>query len=231
MLHGSVEGDLRVTSPETDGPIVFLVDDDADIRTSLSRALGLRGYRIKAFASAQGFLEAYDGSEPGCLILDYGMPKMNGLQLQQHLKDNGILIPIIFITGHGGVPESVQAMKMGAIDFLEKPFKQSMLVDRIDAAFETDKKLREDSQRASRVHTRFEALTEREQEIAFMMATNPAHNSSKEIARQLEISPRTVDHHRARILEKMGVHSVAELLDSAIKAGLFAEQDANGGSD
>lgn len=203
------------------GPFVFLVDDDANIRSSLSRALELRGYEVRTYASAREFLEAYDTSLSGCLLLDYGMPGMDGLQLQKYLKDKGISVPIIFITGHGGIPESVQAMKMGAIDFLEKPFKNSVLIERIESAFKTDAKRRKVLQQNSGALARFEALTDREREIALMLTTNPGQNSSKEIARQLDISPRTVDHHRARILEKMDVSSVAELVETSLKAGLF----------
>lgn len=212
-----------MTGDSQESSCVFLVDDDADIRTALSRALGLRGYTVQAFASAQAFLDAYDGTRPGCLILDYGMPGMDGLQLQRHLVQKGIKTPIIFITGHGGIPESVQAMKMGAMDFLEKPFKQSVLVGRIDAAFETDRKRRAASLRSMTLHSRSETLTEREREIARLMVVNPGSNSSKEIARELGISPRTVDHHRARIFEKMGVASAAELVESAVRAKLFTE--------
>ena len=200
--------------------IVFLVDDDANIRASLSRALELRGYEVRAFASAMAFLEAYDKTLSGCLLLDYGMPEMDGLQLQKHLKEAGIGVPIIFITGHGGIPESVQAMKMGAVDFLEKPFKQSVLVEQIEAAFKTDAARRAVLQQNSGAQARFSALTDREREIALIMSNDPGRNSSKEIARQLGISPRTVDHHRARILEKMEVSSVAELVETTLKAGL-----------
>ncbi|MEM7074037.1 MAG: response regulator [Pseudomonadota bacterium] len=206
-----------------DGPCVFLVDDDAVIRASLSRALSLRGYQVVAFASATDFLDAYDGTTAGCLILDYGMPGMDGLQLQKHLKENGHKVPIIFITGHGGIPESVQAMKMGAVDFLEKPFKQSILIERIDAALETERKRRKSNLQTKETIERYQALTEREQEIASILSTHTGQNSSKEIARLLGISPRTVDHHRARVLEKMGVGSVAELVEASIKAGLFTE--------
>jgi FixJ family two-component response regulator len=202
-------------------PCVFLVDDDPDIRTSLSRALRLRGYRVDTFASAQEFLDVYDTAQPGCLILDYGMPKMNGLELQKHLADQGISLPIIFVTGHGGVPETVQAMKMGAVDFLEKPFKQSVLIERIDAAIRDDEQHRQATTARAEIHTRYQSMTAREREIAFILATNPAQSSSKEVARQLGISPRTVDHHRARVLDKMAVNSVAELVDAAAKAGLF----------
>ncbi|WP_116597408.1 response regulator transcription factor [Primorskyibacter marinus] len=203
---------------------VFLVDDDANIRTSLARALGLRGYQVKAFESARAFLDAYEKTSAGCLILDYGMPQMDGLELQRHLSDRNIKLPIIFITGHGGIPESVQAMKMGAMDFLEKPFKQSVLVERIDAALEIDRKRRDATQRSSAMRIRFESLTDREDEIARLIVSNPGSNSSKDIARHLDISPRTVDHHRARILEKMDVTSVAQLVELALKEGLFKDQ-------
>ncbi|MEM6481462.1 MAG: response regulator [Pseudomonadota bacterium] len=207
----------------SEGAVVFLVDDDADIRESLSRALGLRGYTVQSYASAQEFLRAYDRSLSGCLLLDYGMPDMDGLQLQRLLKEKGIGVPVIFITGHGGIPESVEAMKMGAIDFLEKPFKQSVLIERIEAAFQADESRRAVVQQNSGALARFDALTEREREIALILSTDPAHNSSKEIARKLGISPRTVDHHRARILEKMDVSSVAELVETSLKAGLFKD--------
>lgn len=209
-----------------DGPVVFLVDDDATIRASLSRALGLRGYKVQTFDSAKAFLEEYSDARAGCLLLDYGMPGMDGLQLQKHLRNKGSRLPVIFITGHGGVPESVEAMKMGAVDFLEKPFKQSVLIERIEAALQTDAQRRAATRQASGVLARFQSLTDREREIALMMTTNPGQNSSKEIARQLGISPRTVDHHRARILEKMGVGSVAELVETSLKAGLFDDPEA-----
>lgn len=211
----------------SDSAVVFLVDDDADIRESLSRALGLRGYKVLSFASAQDFLQAYDRSLSGCLLLDYGMPDMNGLELQKRLKERGIGVPVIFITGHGGIPESVQAMKMGAIDFLEKPFKQSVLIERIEAAFQADASRRAVVQQTSGARARFDALTEREREIALILSTDPGHNSSKEIARKLGISPRTVDHHRARILEKMDVSSVAELVETSLKAELFKDSPAS----
>ncbi|MEM6578392.1 MAG: response regulator [Pseudomonadota bacterium] len=212
-----------MTEVAATGPFVFIVDDDANIRASLSRALGLRGYEVRTYASAAAFLEAYDTSLSGCLLLDYGMPDMDGLQLQQHLKEAGIAVPVIFITGHGGIPESVQAMKMGAIDFLEKPFKNSVLIERIESAFQADASRRAVLRQNSGTVARFNALTEREREIALIMSTDPGRNSSKEIARQLGISPRTVDHHRARILEKMDVSSVAELVETTLKAGLFKE--------
>ena len=210
-----------MTSTEgNEDPIVFLVDDDDRIRTSLSRALGKRGFHVLAFPSAEAFLDAHDKDQHGCLVLDYGMPGLNGLELQKLLNARGIAIPIIFISGHGGVPESVQAMKGGAVDFLEKPFRQPTLVACIEAAFATDlaRRRAEASTRSARI--RFERLTAREKEVAEFIIANPSNTSSKEIGRRLDISPRTVDHHRARILEKMAISSVAELIDLSASAAL-----------
>lgn len=200
---------------------VFVVDDDEDIRTSLSRALKTRGYATRTFGSAHEFLDVYDPELSGCLILDYGMPEMSGLDLQRALVARGASLPIIFITGHGGVPESVQAMKLGAVDFLEKPFRQEVLIKQIDAALKLDAQARQGRNRARDARRRFENLTEREREIAELLVSNPSSSSSKDVARQLDISPRTVDHHRARILEKMRVNSVAELVDLSITTHLF----------
>jgi FixJ family two-component response regulator len=197
---------------------VFIVDDDPAIRSSLTRGLRLRGLDCEAFESAEAFLAAYDETRLGCLILDYGMPGMNGLELQQHLGDRGIAIPIIFITGHGGIPESVQAMKGGAIDFLEKPFRQTDLIQRIHAAMDMAETMRREGLATRQIKERLARLTPREQEIVDHMLANPAEVSSKEIGRYLDISPRTVDHHRARILEKLDVGSVVELIDMVLRA-------------
>ncbi len=205
----------------TPEPFVFIVDDDEDIRTSLSRALNMRGYNTQAFASAQAFLESYETEQSGCLILDFGMPEMSGLDLQRVLVERGRSIPIIFITGHGGVPEAVEAMKYGAVDFLEKPFRQETLINRIDAALKLNEQVRRVNDMSRAAKTRFEKLTVREREIAEFLVSNPSNSSSKDVARHLSISPRTVDHHRARILEKMNVNSVAELVDLSITSKLF----------
>ena len=208
-------------------PCVFIVDDDATIRASLSRALELRGFNTRTYDSAKAFLEIYDTDQPGCLVLDYGMPDMSGLELQEILVDSGRDIPTIFITGHGGVPESVRAMKRGAIDFLEKPFRQEMLVERITEALRVDANNRKHREKSRDVHERFDRLTGREKEIAHLLVSNPSHTSSKEVGRELDISPRTVDHHRARILEKMNVNSVAELIELSLNAQLFAPQNSD----
>lgn len=199
---------------------IFLVDDDPAIRTSLSRALRLRGHDVRAYASAAEFLAAYEDGVAGCLILDHGMPGMSGLELQAQLTAEGRQIPIIFITGHGGVPESVQAMKAGAVDFLEKPFRQADLLERISEALQIARRLHQSDQAAREAGARFARLTPRESEIVAHILSHPGEVSSKEIGRHLEISPRTVDHHRARILEKLEVGSVVELIDLARRSNL-----------
>jgi FixJ family two-component response regulator len=194
---------------------VFIVDDDPDIRSSLSRALRVRGFAVDSFDSATAFLESYDGDPYGCLILDQGLPGMTGLELQKHMNQQGHALPIIFITGHGGVPESVQAIKGGAVDFLEKPFRQADLIERINTALEAAELLARAERQSRDARSKLGRLTPREREIADYMLANPGDLSSKGIARALEISPRTVDHHRARILEKLEIGSVAELIDLA----------------
>lgn len=196
---------------------VYIVDDDQDIRTSLSRALRKRGFEVEVFDSAQAFLDAYDGQRAGCLLLDYGMPGMSGLELQERLNETDFPLAVVFITGHGGVPESVQAMKGGAVDFLEKPFRQPVLIERIAVASEIARNMRDRLETTRQIKRRFARLTAREEEIVARMISNPAEVSSKEIGKHLGISPRTVDHHRARILEKLEVSSVVELIDLAAR--------------
>lgn len=207
----------HTAAPQDAPPLtVFLIDDDGEVRTTLSRALIKRGFQVRTFESALQFLDAYDPTAAGCLVLDYGLPEMNGLELQQVLITKQISLPIVFISGHGGVPETVAAMKGGAIDFLEKPFRQHVLVDCIEAAFAKDIKARAIEADRHAVLEKFATLTIREQEVANFMIANPSNTASKEIGRRLDISPRTVDHHRARILEKLDIGSVAELINLPI---------------
>ncbi|MWB78792.1 response regulator [Pseudooceanicola sp. 216_PA32_1] len=199
--------------------LVFIVDDDQDIRTSLTRALRQRGFAVEAFESARAFLAAFDGSRAACLVLDYGMPEVNGLELQEELNRLQWPLAVVFITGHGGVRESVQAMRGGAIDFLEKPFRQSELVERIESALDIARERHAAQASRQAFRTRFSRLTERETEIVEQVLANPAEASSKEIGLALGISPRTVDHHRARILEKLNVRSLVELVRLATTVG------------
>lgn len=198
------------------GDTIFVVDDDEDIRSSLSRSLKKRGFLVETFESARAFLDEYETGRSGCIVLDYGMEGMNGLELQKKLVTEGNGPPIIFITGHGGIPESVEAMKAGAIDFLEKPFRTEVLVDRINQALKISALANESRDKAVRARMMLDTLTTREREIVDMVVSNPSNTTSKEIARALKISPRTVDHHRARILEKMQASSMVEIIDLAI---------------
>ncbi|WP_283178115.1 response regulator [Gemmobacter sp. 24YEA27] len=194
---------------------VFLVDNDEAFRVSLASALQMLDYKVESYASAMDFLFAYDGLEPGCLILDYRLPGMNGLELQAHLNSAGNTLPIIFVTGHGGVPESVQAIKAGALDFLEKPFSQSVLIERVETALAMASERIASKAGTARLDAKFKRLTMREMEVVSHMAANPSQTSSKEVGARLGISPRTADHHRARILEKLQVRTVAELVTLA----------------
>lgn len=208
--------------PDKENFTIFIIDDDDDIRISLTRSLTKRGYNVESFSSANDFLNSHVENNAGCILLDYGMPELNGLELQQLLIQRKISIPIIFMTGHGGIPESVQAIKAGAVDFLEKPFKQNILLEAIDTAFQNAKIAMQDDESCKALKTKLENLTRREREIAQFIVQNPADSSSKNIGRHLDVSPRTVDHHRARILEKMNMTSVAELIEKSITSKLFS---------
>lgn len=193
----------------TETPTVYLVDDDPAVRKSLSLALGLAGYDVRACESAEAFFQVCPrGGQPGCLVLDLRMPGMDGLSLQQAMKQRGCTIPVIFISADGNIPVTVQAVKEGAIDFLEKPFSTEVLIARIEDALEQDRRQREQEVEKLQVRERFGQLTPREREV-MQLATNGLSN--KEIARQLDISPRTVENHRARVMEKMLADNIAEL--------------------
>ncbi len=208
-----------------ENPIVFLVDDDPSILKTLSRALEEHGLRVKPFKSARKFLEGYDGQH-GCLILDLSLPEMDGLELQAELKVRCIDIPIIFITGHGGVSESVQAIRSGAIDFLEKPFLPETLLLRINEALEIDQRDRVRKKKQNAIKDRFRKMTDREREVFQLLIEGQAVASSKVIAKSLGISHRTVEHHRGRILEKTLCASVPELRALAKDVGFLAREES-----
>lgn len=191
---------------------VYIVDDDDAVRTSLARTLKLRGYETNVFASADAFLAEFSDDSPGCLVVDYKMPGKTGLDLQAELTEMNKPIPVIFISAHGGIPESVKAVKSGALDFLEKPFSNDDLTARIDEAFAMNDRFASVDHKAYRLQERFKSLTKREKEIVRLWLAHSSQTTSKDVARQLGISPRTVDHHRFRILEKLQVASVTELV-------------------
>lgn len=194
---------------------VFVVDDDAAVRKALTRSLSKRGYRVETFASAEAFLDAYRPEQPGCLVLDVRMPGMSGLELQDQLSARQCVLPVLFITGHGDIPMSVRAIKNGAIEFLEKPYRLESLLERIDEAMAQVDRLRAEASQHAAVRERFARLTEREREVMRLLTADGADASNKVVARQLGISHRTVDDHRARVMAKMQARSFAELVTMA----------------
>jgi two-component system response regulator FixJ len=190
-------------------PTVFIVDDDDAIRGALRLLLKSVGLGASTLSSAQEFLKTYDARQPGCLILDVRMPGMSGLELQQQLNIRGAIIPVIFITGHGDIPMAVEAMQQGAFDFLQKPFRDQDLIDRIQRALAKDRTARVELGERSRIQERLESLTAREREVLDLVTTGKAN---KVMAADLGVSQRTVEIHRSRVMEKMGAASLAQLV-------------------
>jgi len=203
-------------------PTVFVIDDDASVRKSLSRLLGSLGFQTETFPSAEQFLERahYDGV--GCIILDVRMPGLSGMDLQEELNKADYHMPIIFITGHGDIPTSVEAMKKGAVDFLPKPFDDEQLLQAVKAAIEKDRNARAAHAEVDEIRRRIELLTSREYEILRYIITGMLN---KQIASELEIAEKTVKVHRGRVMEKLGADSVAELVRLAEKAGIKPPED------
>ena len=196
---------------------VYLVDDDLFYRKSLRLFLEQEGLRVQDFDSATSFLEAYRPQSPGCLVLDVRMPEMSGLELQDCLAEKKIVLPIVFLTGHGDVPMSVKAIKAGAVDFLEKPLDNHALLKAIHEAFACGQRMRMDQAETIGILKRFRQLTRREREVMKMVVLGKAN---KEIASELSVSPRTVEVHRARVMQKMGAKSIPSLISMAVKANI-----------
>ena len=193
-------------------PIVFIVDDDEAVQQSLTMLLGTVGLNAQAYGSAEDFLDAYDpAAQPGCLLLDVRMPPpgMSGMELQARLATEPTRTQVIIITGHADVPMAVEAIKAGAVDFIEKPFRDQVLLDSIQKALELDAKARREQAEQADIEAKIARLTPREQQISDLVVLG---KSSKTIAYELGISQKTVDFHRVNILEKMGVDSVVELV-------------------
>jgi len=196
---------------------VFAIDDDASVRKSLSRLLRSAGYTSEAFSSAEEFLrrEHFDGV--GCILLDVRMPGLSGMDLQEELNKADYHMPIVFITGHGDIPMTVEAMKKGAVDFLTKPFDDKELLHAVRAAIEKDRNARAEHAEVHEIRRRIELLTLRENEILRYVVTGMLN---KQVALELGIAEKTVKVHRGRVMEKLGVDSVAELVRLAEKAGI-----------
>ena len=194
---------------------VFVVDDDDAVRASLRLLLKSVGLPVETYASAQEFLGGYDPDRAGALVLDIRMPGMSGLELQQKLNEIHAIVPIVFITGHGDVPMAVEAMQHGAVDFIQKPFRDQDLIDRINQALEKDRENRDGLRERDGIRRRIGDLTPREREVLDLVTKGKAN---KVIAGDLDVSQRTVEIHRARVMEKMGASSLAHLVRMVIEA-------------
>ena len=198
--------------------LAYLVDDDAAVRDALTWLLRSRGISSRAWDSAEAFLADYRPDLAGCLILDIRMQAMTGLELFERLLAQGCDLPVIFLTGHGEVPQAVQALKRGAFDFLEKPFNDNELADRVSEALAHDAQRRARGQHSNAIQTRLESLSSREKEVMRCILDG---KMNKIIADDLGISMRTVEVHRSHIFEKMGVKSAVDL------ANLLASREGN----
>jgi FixJ family two-component response regulator len=194
---------------KNDGAVVMVVDDDAGVRNAMRSLLKSVGLDSTLFSSAQEFLNAYQPSQRGCLVLDIRMPGMSGMELQQQLNVRGAVVPVIFMSGHADIPMAVEAMQHGAFDFLQKPFRDQDLLDRIQRAIASDAERRKSLGEHERIKSHLESLTPREREVLDLMTQG---KQNKVVGQELGVSPRTIEIHRARVMEKMGANSVAELV-------------------
>ncbi len=196
---------------------VHIVDDDDAVRKSLQLLFRTVGIDAVAHVSGDAFLDQFDDSVEGCILLDIRMPGMSGLEVQKQLQERGSTLPIIFITGHGDVPMAVEAMQLGAFDFLQKPFRDQDLMDRVSRALSDNQEQREKTEFQQEVTQRYETLTPREKEV---MACVVKGQANKVIAMDRDVSQRTVEIHRARVMEKMQARSLADLVRMSIQIGL-----------
>jgi len=204
------------------GELVFVVEDDDAARESIEALLETAGYRTAAFASGTAFLDSL-GSAPGaCVVLDIRMPEMDGLEVQRRLNDSGALLPVVLVTGNGDVAMAVQAMKAGAIDFIEKPVGRDRLLGSVARAIDWGRNVRRDDERKSGIVARMERLTPREREVLVQLV---AGWPNKVAARHLGISHRTVEVYRKNVMTKMGAQSLSHLVRMAILAGLEPTDD------
>ncbi|MFO1417728.1 MAG: response regulator [Methylotetracoccus sp.] len=193
--------------PQPISPTIYVVDDDDTVRSNLAALLSIAGYRVESFSNGRDFLAALDPQRPGCLLLDLRMDELDGLSVQREIIARDSRVPVIFMTAAGTIKDSVEAMRCGAFDFLEKPFSGPAMLERVKAALDRDTETRQAQSQLDEAKHGYERLSPREREIIELIING---ETSKTIAKKLGISPRTVDHHRRRILEKLGKDSVAE---------------------
>ncbi len=201
--------------------VVYVVDDDQAVRKALTRSLTKHGYVVQVFENAEAFLDHYKPSAHSCLVLDVRMPGMSGMELQQELIRRKSNLPIIFITGHGDIPMSVRAVKDGAFEFLEKPYQVEQLLERVDQAITVQSEAMINEVLDERIRARYVRLTAREEEVMRLLVAGASTASNKSVARVLEISHRTVDDHRARVMAKMQARSLTELVAMAKVCGAY----------
>ena len=194
-------------------PTVFVVDDDNSTRELLAWLMKRHNLRTEVFADARAFLESYREDRPGCLVVDLNMPGMSGLDLQQYLKEQGVRLPVIFLSGRADVPKAVKAVREGAIDFIEKPFDYKRVVELVEECISRDAEARAAHERKRVYCERIALLTQREREVMTLVV---AGRMNREIAESLDISIKTVEAHRAKIMEKLEVNSLAELVQATL---------------
>jgi FixJ family two-component response regulator len=206
------------------GATIFVVDDDAAVRSSLSRLLRSAGWNAEAFPSAGDFLERAPISGPGCVLLDVNMPGMNGLELQDRMAGVGIALPVVFLTGKGDIPMSVRAMKHGAVDFLVKPVEEDELFQALELAIRRQADEAAGRRQRDSILARLALLSDREREVLELILQG---RLNKQIAYDLGIVEKTVKAHRGRVMEKMQAHTVAELVHLCDTVGIALRQSAD----
>lgn len=209
----------------TEQDTVFVVDDDEAARESLRWLLESVGHSVRCHASAAEFMAAVDHNTSGCLVLDVRMPGMSGMELQEHLKTRDLCLPVIVVTGHGDIPMAVRAMRGGAVDFLQKPYNDQTMLDRIQQALELCRQRRHEHARLARIQAAYRQLTPREAEVAVRVVLGKAN---KVIAIEMGLSHKTVEAHRANVMEKMRAASLSELVRMFVRLGLVSDEEGLG---